>query len=353
MALPTAVMPLPVVLGVKGSVDIHNQEQDQEFTPRPVQIKKAALGDRIRAWRSHHGSSARDSLQRLLATPLQTLMTVLLIAVALALPTSLLVGIGNVEKLGASWDSGAQLSVFLNTRIRDRVKDNLQQELEARDTVVDVIYISPEEAMEEFQTLSGVGEVVGLLEDNPLPPVLVVKLSSHDGGATDPKVAAALAEELRQRPEVDDVRLDLAWVQRLNAIMALLGRTILTIAILLGLGVILAVGNTVRMAIENRRDEIVVVKLVGGTDGFVRRPFLYTGLWYGLGGGILAWLLVSVGLWWLSGPVARLVGLYGSDFSIHGLGANGSAGLLALAALLGWGGAWLSVQRHLKDIEPK
>lgn len=332
---------------------VNLNEPSQESTPKAVQIKKAALGDRLKAWRSHHGSSAGDSLRRLLATPLQTLMTCLLIAVALALPTSLLVGIGNVEQLGSGWNSGAQLSVFLNTRVRESVIEDLQEELSSRPQVSDVTYISPQQALDEFQSLSGVGEVAALLDENPLPPVLVVKLSGSSSVSADPKVAASLADELRNNPVVDDVRLDLAWVQRLNAIMALLGRTVLAVACLLGLGVILAVGNTVRLAIENRRDEIVIVKLVGGTDGFVRRPFLYTGLWYGLGGGLLAWLMVSVGLWWLSGPVSRLVGLYGSEFTMAGLGFGGSLGLLALAALLGWGGAWLSVQRHLQAIEPQ
>ena len=150
-----------------------------------------------------------------------------------------------------------------------------------------------------------------------------------------------------------EARVDMAWVSRLQQLMLLGQRLVLALAGLLAVGVLLAIGNTIRLAIENRRDEILVVKLVGGTNAFVRRPFLYTGLWYGMGGGLLALVLMALGLWWLSGPAAYLADLYQSDFRLQGLGWTRSLQLVLLSGLLGWLGAWLAVARHLSSIEPK
>jgi len=148
------------------------------------------------------------------------------------------------------------------------------------------------------------------------------------------------------------VQLDLIWVKRLFQFMELGQRLVWALAALLGLAVLLIIGNTIRLAIENRRDEIRVVKLVGGTDAFVRRPFLYTGIWFGLGGGIIAWILLNIGLFWLSGPVEQLINLYGSEFSLKGLSFSDSLLLILDGVILGWLGAWLAVARHLSSIEP-
>jgi len=162
----------------------------------------------------------------------------------------------------------------------------------------------------------------------------------------------ALSQQLLSIDGVDDALVDLAWVQRLQAMVSIGQRAVLVLGALLALGVLLVVGNTIRLEIQNRREEILVVKLVGGTDGFVRRPFLYTGLWYGLGAGLLAWVLVQLSLWYLSSVVDHLIQLYQSDFQLQGLGVGASAVLLLLAILLGSSGAWLAVLRHLKVIEP-
>src|SRR5690606_29604436 len=163
----------------------------------------------------------------------------------------------------------------------------------------------------------------------------------------------ALARDLGALPGVDHAQLDLQWLQRLQAVIDLARRLTLGLAALLCVGVVLATGNTVRLIIENRRAEILVVKLVGGTDAYVARPFLYAGLWYGVGGGLIAGALVATGLWGLQGPVTRLAGLYGSDFSLSGLPPSGFLLLALGGGLLGWFGAWLSVLRHLRLIEPR
>jgi cell division transport system permease protein len=158
---------------------------------------------------------------------------------------------------------------------------------------------------------------------------------------------------LQQLPEVELAQMDLQWVQRLYSLLAVGQRVTLALALLLGLGVLLVTGNTIRLAIENRRDEILVIKLVGGTDAYVRRPFLYTGLWYGLGGSIVAGLLLSLVMLWLDGPVGLLAALYQSRFELHGLGFAGTLMLALAGALLGLAGAWLAVARHLGAIVPR
>jgi cell division transport system permease protein len=152
---------------------------------------------------------------------------------------------------------------------------------------------------------------------------------------------------------VDIVQLDTEWVSRFNAILDVVRRVVLLAAGLFALGILVIVGNTIRLDIENRRDEIEVTKLVGGSDAFVRRPFLYNGVWYGLGGGAIAWLIVAVVILVLSDPVQKIAGLYGSGFSLHGLGAEGSLALVGGGIVLGWLGSFIAATRELRGIEPK
>jgi cell division transport system permease protein len=152
---------------------------------------------------------------------------------------------------------------------------------------------------------------------------------------------------------VDIVQLDTEWVSRFNAILDIVRRVVLLAAGLFALGILVIVGNTIRLDIENRRDEIEVTKLVGGSDAFVRRPFLYNGIWYGLGGGLIAWLIVAVVVFVLSDPVQRIAGLYGSSFRLQGLGLPGWLALMAGGIGLGWLGSFIAATRELRGIEPK
>ncbi len=310
---------------------------------------KALVSDRFGAYIAHHKFSASDSLMRLLRTPGQSLLTWMVIAVALALPATLFASLQNLQAVGQRWDGVSQLSVFINPRAKVVVIDKFRQQLAVDPRVDSVTYISAEQALAEFEQQTGLGGALQTLDNNPLPPALIIKpqLSAQ---ASD---IAQLAESLKAKPAVDDVVVDLAWVQRMQQLLALAERLVLALGGLLALGVLLVVGNTIRLAIENRRDEIVVVKLVGATNAFVRRPFLYTGIWYGIGGGLLAWVLLSIAISWLAGPVGQLADLYQSDFSLKGLGFAGSLVMLLLAALVGWLGAWLAVSRHLGQIRPR
>ncbi len=313
------------------------------------QSKTTLLG-RLRSWLMHNRQVAGESLQRLLMTPMASMMTWLVIGIALALPMGLYVALGNVEMLSRGWDGAAQISLFLRFEVTEAEGRQLTKKLALRADVQSAQYVSRREALEEFQSLSGFAEVLGNLDENPLPALVIVRPQDSDATAD---ITEQLLQDLRKMPDVELAQLDLEWVQRLYAMMRLGRHMVMALASLLALGVLLVIGNTIRLAIENRRDEILVIKLVGGTDAFVRRPFLYTGMWFGLGGAITAWLIILLSLFWLSAPVAELAGLYDSQFALRGPGIVDTLGLWITGAILGLLGAGLAVNRHLDAIEPQ
>ena len=311
---------------------------------------KTGLRDRLASYRSHHRQVALDSLQRLLRRPAASLLTSLVIAIALALPTSLYIGLNNIEAVSSGWEGAARISLFLKPHVSASQAENLRRSIAARDGVQSTEYISPEAALAEFRASSGFGDVLDQLDSNPLPGLIVVTPREANISAA---VVTELQEALAQLPEVELAKLDMAWLQRLNQITELGRRLTLALAGMLAVGVLLIIGNTIKLAIESRRSEILVVKLVGGTNAFVRRPFLYTGFWYGLSGGLAAWVLVQSGLLWLRAPIAELSVSYQSDFQLLGLGVLDSLLLWLFAGGLGLLGAWLVVGRELRAIEPQ
>lgn len=316
---------------------------------RGAQAGRPSLGQRLAAWRLHHREMLVAGFARLYRRPVATGMTVAVIGIALALPASLLVLVQNVRQVSGSWEGAARISVFLKQGLGDQDVQQAVASVRAIDGVADVRVITAAQALAEFKTRSGFGDAVNLLGENPLPAVLII---TPDAAHSAPQTASRLGQALQQLPQVDQVKLDVQWLRRLQAILNILGRGVWIVGCLLGLAVILIVGNTIRLDIEGRRTEIEVSKLIGATDRFIRRPFLYYGAGYGLVGGLLAWLLVSLSLGLLAGPVRHLAGLYGSGFTLSGEGLTGALLLLAGGALLGWLGAWLAVARHLRDIEP-
>ena len=310
---------------------------------------KVKFGDRWAAYLAHHKLTAADSLRRLFVTPIASGMTWLVLAIALALPMTLYVAMDNIKQLSGSWQQTSQISVFLRTGIKDSQGQAVMAQIQSWPQISDTRYISADDALKQFSNSAGLSDVLASLSSNPLPAVISV-VPNLTGADAD--MLAQLQQRLSELPNVESVQLDMQWVQRLYQFMELGQRVVWALGALLALAVLLIIGNTIRLAIENRRDEIRVVKLVGGTDAFVRRPFLYTGIWYGLGGGLLAWVLLAVGLFWLTAPVEQLISLYGSDFQLKGLGFGNSLTLLSSAVLLGWLGAWVAVGRHIKSIEP-
>ncbi len=300
-------------------------------------------------WLLRHLQVALASLGRLCRAPLATLMTTAVIGIALALPTGMHVALSNIQQLAGGWDGAATLSLFLKQGVNEQQAMQLANRLRAHPQLARVQLIDPDLALEEFQRLSGFKGALQALERNPLPTVLVVE--PHQQQST-PEAAEALMAEFNQLVEVDFTQLDLQWVRRFHAITEIARRGIMVIGLLLGLAVLLIIGNTIRLEIQNRKSEIEITKLIGGTDAFIRRPFLYNGLWYGLSGGIFAWLLVTLSLWTLSEPVERLAGLYQSEFDLSAIDCQTLGLLLLGSTLLGLFGSWIAVGRHLSSIEP-
>jgi cell division transport system permease protein len=296
-----------------------------------------------------HGRVLLLTLRRLYRNPLGTLLTAAAIGITLALPAGLYVMMKNVHVLSYSWESSVQASLFLRDSVSESDGQQLTRELGRRQGVSEARYISREQALREFRELSGFGEALDVLHDNPLPAVIVV---TPDPSQT-PQQIDALVRDLGGMPQVDQARLDTAWLEKLYTILDIVRLGIQIIAALLGLAVIITVGNTIRLDIQSRRDEIVVLKLIGATNAFIRRPFLYTGACYGLIGAALAWLLIAIGLWTLADPVQRLAGLYHSSFRLTGLDLESTGLILVAGMVLGWLGSWWTVARHLGDIEPR
>ena len=275
-------------------------------------------------------------------------MTWLVIGIAIALPAGLWVVLDNVASVSAQWDSPARLSVFLGREVSAERAQALALEWQRREDVRAVRFVHRDQALEGFIHSSKLGDVAADLPENPLPHLLLVDPARAEAGAS-----AGLRDALAAAAQVDEVVLDSAWLQRLAALMALGRRAVSILAVLLLAAVVLVLGNTMRLAIESRREEIVIIKLVGGSDAFARRPLLYTGLWFGLGGGVCAALLVSLGVALLAGTVEALARAYQSAFELRGPSLLDSLHCVLTGAALGLAGAWLAVARHLRAIEPR
>lgn len=295
-----------------------------------------------------HARDLVDSLGRIWRAPVASLLTASVIGITLVLPAALHLVFSNLDALSYSWEGAVRASLFLSDDLNEAEGRRLTERIAARDGVAAADYISRADALAEFRKLSGLGPALDALEENPLPAVIVV----HPANTDDADRIAALVDELADAPGVARAQLDQAWLRRLYAILDVAQRGATLLAVLLACAVLFIVGNTIRLDIENRRDEIEVMKLVGAPDAFIRRPFLYSGFWYGLGGGLLAWLLLSLCLIALAGPVRELAGLYGSNAQLQGLGARGSLLLVSLGVALGWLGSAVTVNHRLRAIEP-
>jgi cell division transport system permease protein len=301
-------------------------------------------------WVRQHWAALRSTLVGFVRAPLATAMTVAVIGITLALPTGLYVVISNVQRLTSGWEGPGQVSLFLRESASTKDIERLAARLGRNEAIARTEIITPDQALEEFRRHSGFGEILKALDRNPLPAVIVV----HPGPAHQaPDAVGELARELRQLPEVEQAIVDLDWVRRLHTWLAIAERAVWLLGLVLAAAVLLIIGNTIRLGVLNRRDEIAVVKLVGGTDGFIRRPFLYAGATQGFLGGMAAWGLVGLTLLLLEGPIQDLTLLYQSQFALYGLGAEGGAALAGVAGLLGWVGSRLAVIRHLRAIEPR
>jgi len=300
-------------------------------------------------WLGLHASNFIAALGRLLRQPFASLLTILVIAVTLALPAALQLTIKNASTLSRSWENALDFSMYLNSDVSLAAAENLADLIGQRADVESVRLIPADLALEKFKQESGFGAALDHLSSNPLPHTLVVR----PGSANNERMVMLLNEELANLPETDFVQVDTEWVQRFLAILEILQQAIGIGAVLLGAAIVVIIGNTIRLDIQNRREEIEVTKLIGASNAFVRRPFLYSGFWYGLGGGLLALGLVGYGLYALREPVRRLAGLYGSSYEILALSLQESLAIIGIGVGLGLAGSWLAAARHMRKIEPR
>ena len=306
---------------------------------------------RIGGWFERHVQTLIASLGRLARAPFGTALTLGVIGIALALPASLQVLVSNARAVSGGWQSALDITVYLKPSLPDHGATQLLERIAMRSDVASARLVSAAEGLAEFRRWSGLGAALDALKDNPLPAAIVVRPRLTEG-ADDAAAISALADALHAESGVDQVQLDTDWVRRFTAILDGVKRVVTLLAVALCAAVLLVVGNTIRLDIDTRRAEIEVTKLVGGSDGFVRRPFLYGGFWYGLGGGVLAWLLVSALIAALAGPLGRVAVAYGSHFELSGQSPGQALALVGGGAVLGWVGAFVSASRHLRAIEP-
>ena len=316
--------------------------------PPALRAPRVPWRDRLRAWGAQHAYGALSSLGRLAQRPGATAMTVAVMGLALALPLLLHLALANLERYGGAMRDARELAVFVDPGAEAAAIAALEARLAHDARVAQVAVRPPEEGLAELAALPGFGDAIALLDENPLPTVLLV---SPDA-ALDAASIAALAHAIEALPEVDLVQYDLEWRERMARALALAERIMALVALVLGLGALLVVGNTIRLDVQGRADEIAIVQQLGGSDGFVRRPFLYAGCWYG-GLAALAALAAALAVTAaLAAPVAALAASYGRSDALAGLDARAALATVAAGLVLGWIGAWLACGRHLARGKP-
>ena len=302
----------------------------------------------MRAFFWHHLDALRTTLARLARTPVATLLNVSVIGVALALPVGLYVVVVNLEGLARSLGSDPQLSVFLALDAGPADVKRIAARLQQHPTVREARYVPRDDALKELRASTGLADVVDSLPGNPLPDAFVVLPRDPS-----PEALERLRDEARGWPKVSHVQLDAEWARRLEAGLKAALLAVSLLATLFAFALVAVTFNTIRLQILTRREEIEVSKLIGATDSFIRRPFLYYGALQGLAGGLAAWAIIWAGVTVLNGALAELSRLYAAQISLRHLGMEDSGSLLVFSAGLGWFGSWLSVNRHLAAIEPR
>jgi cell division transport system permease protein len=295
------------------------------------------------AWAGHHAFSLLASLGRIASKPFAALLTISVMALALALPLGLWQVLSNVERFSGNVQASREISVFLKPEIDAPGAGALLDTLRGRGDIVQVTLKTPQQGLQELRERSGLADAIDAAGDNPLPSVLVVVPNGDE---------TLLAESLRTLPEADLVQHDTQWRQRLDGWLRFGNRVAWVLAALFGLGALLVVGNTVRLDIQSRREEIGVLQLLGASDGFIRRPFLYLGAWYGLVAGVLAIALLTAAALALQPAIAELAATYGSRFALQGFAPMHALAVVLGAVLLGWIGAGVVTGHFLRQTRP-
>jgi cell division transport system permease protein len=315
-----------------------------------AQISHISAYQRFLMFFVSHFRQALGSLGELWRSKAASLMTIGVLGLSITLPSTLYVMVKNAEDVSSGWEQASQISLFLKEKVSQGDIDQLLKRIQLWPEIDSINYISADQALDEFKQLSGFGDAIAYLDHNPLPNVLLVTPTSRNA---TPAAARLLLKKLRDEREVDLGKLDIEWLERLHALLNVVKDLVTVIALLLFLAVILIIGNTIRLNILSKKDEIIIMKLVGATDAFIQRPFMYTGFWYGFLGGLLAWIAVILLLWWMSSSVSAVSELYQKSFNLTGADLSTFLWMLGLSIFLGLTGSLLSVKRHVREIEPK
>ncbi|MBD2806875.1 cell division protein FtsX [Xenorhabdus sp. 42] len=301
-------------------------------------------------WRVQSRYAWKSTLSDMLRQPLATLLTIMVIAISLTLPSVFYIVWKNVNQAVIQWDPIPQLTVYLDKSLSDNGVNQVIDQLKSMDSVKSVNYLSREDSVNEFRAWSGFSSALDLLEENPLPAVAIVSPKlSFQGEQT----LMALRDQVAQIKGIEEVRMDDSWFARLNALTLLIGRIVAVVGILMVVALLLVIGNSVRLSIFSRRETINVMKLIGATDGFILRPFLNGGALLGFLGALFSLLLSALLVWKLSTVVTEVASVFGTSFELNGLGWDESLLLVLIAGMIGWIAAWFATIQHLRRFRPE
>lgn len=301
------------------------------------------------AWLLHHFQSLIFSLGKVYRSPSSTLMTVAVIGITLTLPSGFYLLLKNIQSISGDLRASTQITLYLKMDLSLDKAQQFNKQLRSRTDIIDTVFISNSQALQDFKKNSGFGKSLDHLESNPLPHTIIVMPPQN----TDALTIKTLVSKLQTFAQVDIAKLDTEWLERLFTIIEIAKRAVIIISLLFSFAVLLIIGNTIRLDIQNRYQEIIVTKLIGATNAFIRRPFLYSGVWYGLFGGFLSWFIIELSLIALSEPISSLNVLYHSQYQLITFSFTDFLIMIGFSTLLGLAGSWLAVARHLNDIEPK
>lgn len=308
------------------------------------------FSDKSQAYLFIHAHALFSSLGRLVRNPFSSAMTVVVMSIAISLASGFYLIVVNMQQLTANIESSNQISLYLKSTVSDQAAEKLADKIRLDSKLEKVVLISKAQALNEFKAYSGFGDALNILDTNPLPIVIQVlpKNSLVNIAAIE-----NLLGEFKLMHQVDFAQLDMQWIKRLQSIMQIIQRGVILLSALLGLTVILITGNMIRLELQNRKDEVLVAKLVGATHSFIQRPFLYTGFWLGLLSGLVAWALVMIMIILLQNPIERLSSLYNGAFDVLYLSLVDTLVIFFISSFLGVLGAWLVLAYQLKQIKPK
>lgn len=306
--------------------------------------------DKFHAYRNLHAHALFSSLGRLVASRFSSAMTITVLAIAISLASGFYLLVANLQQLAGNLEASNQISLFLKDEISEARANKFANTIRQNPDIQDVKVITKEQALAEFQTYSGFGEAVKALEKNPLPVVIQVLPKNS---LENEQILEALLDDFKRSTEVDFAQMDMQWVKRLQSIMEVARSGVTILSLLLGAGVLFITANTIRLELHNRRDEVVIAKLVGATNSFIHRPFLYGGFWIGFFSGVAAWFIVTTIMLILKQPIERLSGLYDDGFHVLFLGFTETLALLVISSVLGVVGSWIVLHFQLRQLKPE